>query len=62
MQTALSTIQKVDPTRLARAAEGLASNAYTITVAHQDEREIRGLVANGEGGEYGVILSEGQSF
>jgi hypothetical protein len=38
------------------------SDAYTITLASQTEEEIRGFVANGDGKEYGVVLSEGQAF
>ena len=58
----LSILQKVDNERLMRATEGLASGAYTVTIAHQSEAEIRGFVANGDGKEYGVALSEGQAF
>jgi hypothetical protein len=42
--------------------EGLVKGAYTITIASQTETEIRGFVANGDGQEYGVVMSEGQSF
>jgi hypothetical protein len=55
-------LAKVDNNRLQRAVDGVASNAYTIILAHQDEHEIRGFVANGDGHDYGVVLSEGQAF
>ena len=55
----LATVEKG---RLQKAVEGLVSGAYRITVAQQSEAEIRGFVANGDGKEYGVVLSEGQSF
>ncbi len=38
------------------------SGAYTIALASQTEAEIRGFVANGDGKEYGVVLTEGQAF
>ena len=55
-------LAKVDNERLQRGVEGLASGAYHITLASQTETEIRGFVANGDGKEYGVVLSEGQAF
>jgi len=62
MQTALNIIQKVDRERLQRGVEGLTAGSYKITIASQSDTEIRGFVANGDGQEYGVVLSEGQSF
>jgi len=59
---ATTILAKVDNERLQRGVEGLASGAYTITLATQTEAEIRGFVANGDGKEYGVVLSEGQAF
>src|SRR5829696_3666616 len=59
---ATQILAKVEARRLQKAVEGLVSNAYSITLASQAEMEIRGFVANGDGQEYGVILSEGQSF
>jgi predicted nucleic acid-binding Zn finger protein len=55
-------LAKVDGKRLQKAVEGLVSGTYTITVTGQNEAEIRGFVANGDGKEYGVVLSEGQTF
>jgi hypothetical protein len=59
---ATQILAKVGAGRLQKAVEGLVSNAYAITLASQTETEIRGLVANGDGQEYGVVLSEGQCF
>ena len=42
----LATVEKG---RLQKAVEGLVSGAYTITLASQNEAEIRGFVANGDG-------------
>lgn len=55
-------LAKVEGQRLQRAVEGLVNGAYRITVAQQTEREIRGFVANGDGIEYGVVVTEGQAF
>src|SRR5690349_2407213 len=52
----------VEPHRLLKATEGLVNGAYTITVTEQTEAEIRGFVANGDGQEYGVVLTEGHAF
>src|ERR1051325_6921743 len=57
-----SILATVDPERLQRGVEGLASGAYTITVTRQTESEISAYVANGDGKEYGVTLIEGRSF
>jgi len=53
---------KVEAERLGKAVEGLVSGAYRVTLAQQGDKEIRGFVANGDGKEYGVVLSEGQAF
>jgi uncharacterized Zn finger protein len=55
----LATVEK---SRLQKAVDGLVNGSYTITLASQTEQEIRGFVANGDGKEYGVVISEGQAF
>jgi predicted nucleic acid-binding Zn finger protein len=55
----LATVEK---TRLQKAVDGLVNGSYSITLASQSESEIRGFVANGDGKEYGVVISEGQAF
>ncbi len=59
---ATTTLARVDNERLQRGVEGLTAGAYKITLASQSDAEIRGFVANGDGKEYGVVLSEGQAF
>jgi uncharacterized Zn finger protein len=59
---ATQVLAKVKGQRLQKAVEGLVSGVYTITVTGQSEQELRGFVANGDGQEYGVVLSEGQAF
>lgn len=59
---ATHTLATVEGERLQRAVEGLVSRAYAISLALQTEVEIRGFVKNGDGKEYGVVLSEGQAF
>ena len=55
-------LAKVDGQRLQRAVEGLVSGAYAITLTAQSEAEIRGFIANGDGTQYGVALTEGRAF
>src|SRR5215831_12790432 len=59
---AMSILQQVEPSRLLKATEGLVNNAYRITVTEQTEAEIRGFVTNGDGKEYGVVLTEAKAF
>jgi uncharacterized Zn finger protein len=62
MQTALIVIQKVDSERLQRGVEGLTAGAYRIKLTRQDAEGISGYVANGDGKEYAVTLTEQRSF
>jgi uncharacterized Zn finger protein len=55
-------LAKVDGQRLQKAVEGLVSGAYTITIVGQSETEVRGFVANGDGTQYGVVLSKEHAF
>ena len=57
-----TVLARVEPGRLQKAVEGLVSGAYAITVTAQGEAEIRGFVTNGDGKEYGVVLTDGQAF
>ena len=57
-----SVLATVEPGRLAKAAEGYASGVYTITVTGQSEVEVSGFVANGDGKEYGVVLTAARAF
>ena len=59
---ATTIISTVEAGRLQKAVAGLVSGAYTITLASQFETELRGFVANGDGEEYGVVLSESNAY
>lgn len=59
---ATTILATVEVGRLQKAVDGLVNGAYHITLASQSETEIRGFVANGDGKEYGVVLSEAHSF
>src|SRR5215510_633514 len=58
----LTVLQQVSTDRLQRAVTALADGSFTITLTRQTEAEIRALVRNGEGKEYGVTLTEAQVF
>jgi uncharacterized Zn finger protein len=55
-------LAKVEASRLQKAVEGFVSGAYAVTLTSQNEEEVRGFVINGDGHQYGIALSEGQSF
>lgn len=59
---ATTVLAKVDGKRLQKAVEALVSGAYTITVTAQSEEKVSGYVVNGDGKEYGVVLTRGQTF
>src|SRR5215831_8560425 len=58
----LSVLQQVSLDRLQKAITLLAEGSVTITLTRQTEAEIRALVKNGEGKEYGVTLTETATF
>src|SRR5438128_331637 len=58
-QSILATVEK---SRLAKAVEGYTTGAYVITVTEQSEAEVRGFVANNDGKQYGVVLTEMRAF
>ena len=53
----LAVLQHVSTDRLQRAVNALADGSLTVTLTRQTEVEIRALVKNGEGKEYGVTLT-----
>ena len=59
---ATQILAKVEAGRLQKAVEGLVSGSYTITVTGQSETELRGFVTNGDGKQYGAVLSEDHAF
>jgi hypothetical protein len=58
----LAALREITPDRLQKAVCGLADGSLTITLTRQTEAEIRGLVKNGDGKEYGVTLTQGSTF
>jgi hypothetical protein len=59
---ATQILAKVEAGRLQKAVEGLVNGVYTIILASQSDAEIRGFVANGDGKDYGVVLSESNAY
>src|SRR2546425_12178919 len=58
----LTVLQHVSTDRLQRAVTALAEGSLTVTLTRQTEAEIRALVKNGEGKEYGCTLTEAGAF
>lgn len=54
----LSLLRQVDGERFERAVNSLAQGFLSLTLTRQQPQEIRALVRNGEGKEYGVTLTE----
>ena len=53
----LTTLQQVSSDRLQRAVCGFADGSLTVAPTRQSDSEIRALVKNGDGKEYGVTLT-----
>ena len=58
----MSHVQHSLRDRQRKAIEGLADGSLTVTLTRQTEAEIRALVKNGDGIEYGVTLTEAGTF
>ena len=58
----LSALQHVFTDHLQRAVTALADGSLTVPLTRQTEMEIRALVQNGAGKEYGVTLTETGAF
>jgi hypothetical protein len=58
----LSILRAASPTRHHKAVTGLADGSLTITITHRSDIEMRALVRNGEGTEYGVVITEHGGF
>lgn len=54
----LTILKQVSSDRLQRAVCGFAEGSLTMTITRQTQTEIRALVKNGDGKEYGVTLTE----
>src|SRR5215813_11419065 len=57
-----SILAAVEKGRLAKAVEGYTAGAYAITLTGQTEAEVSGFVVNGDGTQYGVVLTEDRTF
>src|SRR4051812_9399935 len=62
MSYLLSTLRSATPERHQLAVRGLRDGTFSITIACRTEEEIRALVRNGDGHEYGVNLSDRGNF
>src|SRR5438094_5208043 len=58
----VAVLQHVSTDRLQRAVNALVDGSLTVTFTRQTEAEIRALVKNGEGREYGITLTEAGAF
>jgi predicted nucleic acid-binding Zn finger protein len=58
----LNVLRQVSTDRLQKAVTALADGSLTMTLTRQTEAEIRALVKNGTGKEYGVTLTEAGVF
>jgi predicted nucleic acid-binding Zn finger protein len=58
----LSTLKEATPERHKLAVQGLRDGSLTITLTRQTDAEIRAIVKNGDGIEYGVTLTEHGTF
>jgi hypothetical protein len=62
MSYLLSTLRAATPERHQVAVRGLRDGSFTITITCRTEKEIRALVKNGDGKEYGVHLATYDNF
>ena len=62
MSYLLSTLRSATPERHQLAVRGLRDRSFSITITFRTESEIRALVKNGDGIEYGVSLTEHDAF
>ena len=62
MSLLLSPLREATPERHKKAVEGLRDGTLTVTLTRHTDTEIRALVRNGDGLEYGVSLTEHSAF
>ena len=62
MSLLLSPLREATPERHRKAVQGLRDGTLTVSLTRQTEAEIRALVRNGDGREYGVSLTEHGTF
>src|SRR6267378_2784962 len=58
----LAILRESTPDRHQKAVHGLADGSLTVTLTRQTDAEIRAIVRNGDGIEYGVSLTEHGAF
>src|SRR5215475_12926242 len=58
----ITVLQHVSLDRLQKAVTALAATDLSVTLTRQTETELRALVKNGEGKEYGVTLTTDKTF
>ena len=58
----LHAVQQSTPERLHRAVSGLADGTLTVNLTGQSDTEVRGFVSNGNGKQYGVVLTAERAF
>ena len=62
MSLLLSPLRETTPDRHQKAVQGLRDGTLTVTLTRQTDAEIRALVRNGDGIEYGVTLTNAGAF
>ena len=62
MSLLLSPLRESTPARHKRAVQGLRDGTLTVSLTRQTDAEIRALVKNGDGIEYGVTLTDRGAF
>ena len=62
MSLLLSPLREATPERHRKAVHALRNGALTVTLTRHTDAQIRALVRNGDGKEYGVSLTEHGTF
>jgi predicted nucleic acid-binding Zn finger protein len=62
MSYLLSTLRASTPERHQSAVRGLRDGTFSFTIAFRSQTELRAIVRNGDGHEYGVNLSDHGNF
>src|SRR5690242_9305434 len=62
MDIATRILSLIEAGRLQKSVDGFVSGSYTITLTSASETELRGFVNNGDGAEYGVVISADRAF
>ena len=57
-----SILATVEKGRLAKAAEAYAAGAYSIALVYHNKEEVCGLVSNGDGARYEVVLTPERAY